>query len=225
MVKGLFPLILLFAAVNGAAETLYVNDVLTITMRSGRSQQHAIVKLLKSGAPLEVVSRQLEDGKEYVLARATDGTEGWVLAQYLSAEPVARDKLSKAEQTLQGLSKQHGQLREQHATLAAERRDLEAERERLGEQLAKLERELKHVRVVAAEPLVFKKRNEALRSELDKTKSQLESSVEDNRELREDDSREWFITGAVVVGLSILVGIVLTRIRWRRRSGLRDTFR
>ena len=223
--KGLLLLPLLLAAGAAAAETLYVNDVLTITMRSGRSQQHAIVKMLKSGMPLTVVRREQDNGKQYVLARTEDGTEGWVLSQYLSEEPIARDKLSQTDQQLRTLNNQHDQLRKEHATLAGERESLEAERNRLGEQLAQLERELQQVRVVAAEPLVFKQRNETLRKELDTAKSQLESSAENNRKLREDDSREWFVTGALVVGLSILFGIVLTRIRWRRRSGWGDTFR
>src|SRR5210317_727754 len=64
------------------AETRYVGDELVITLRQGKSTNHKILKNLKTGTPVEV----LEEGQTYLKVRTSDGTEGYVLRQYISSK-------------------------------------------------------------------------------------------------------------------------------------------
>ncbi|GAB4387871.1 MAG: hypothetical protein Kow0025_03920 [Thermodesulfovibrionales bacterium] len=73
---------LLLFAPRAMAEKAYVSDDLTITMRSGQGNEFRIIKILKTGTPLEVLQRE----ERYAQVRTADGEEGWVLSQYLTSE-------------------------------------------------------------------------------------------------------------------------------------------
>jgi SH3 domain protein len=76
----LFP----FALMSGivCAETQYVSDQLVITMREGRGNEYKIIKMLKTGTPLEII----DEGEKYLKVRTEDGSEGWVLKQYVTKD-------------------------------------------------------------------------------------------------------------------------------------------
>lgn len=71
-----------FYVLPAAAETMYVVDELVITLRQGMSNKHKILKTLKTGTALEV----LEEVDSYLRVRTEDGTEGYVLRQYISSK-------------------------------------------------------------------------------------------------------------------------------------------
>lgn len=64
------------------AETQYVSDQLIITMREGQGNEYKIIKMLKTGTPLEVI----EESEQYLKVRTESGNEGWVLKQYVTKE-------------------------------------------------------------------------------------------------------------------------------------------
>ena len=97
MNKWLFSFILLLISTALLAETRYVVDELIITVRSGPSSQHQVIKLIHSGAKLNVIEEIESDGKQYAHIQ-NDGLDGWVLSQYLSATPIARIQLDAAEE-------------------------------------------------------------------------------------------------------------------------------
>ena len=76
------------------AQTRYVSDKLVITVRTGQGAQFQIIKTLESGDHVKVLETT-DTG--YTLIETTDGTEGWVRTQYLADEPVASEKLIRAE--------------------------------------------------------------------------------------------------------------------------------
>ena len=83
----LFLLLLLTSAAS--AQPRYVSDRLEVTLRTGTSTQHSIIRMVPSGARVEVLETDGASG--YSRVRAADGTEGWVLTRYLMEEPAARD--------------------------------------------------------------------------------------------------------------------------------------
>ena len=89
-----------------AQTTAYVTDELEITLRSGQGNDYRIVRLLDSGAELEV----LERGETWTRVRAL-GDEGWVRNVYLQSEPGAADQLAEANETLAELRQENRTLR------------------------------------------------------------------------------------------------------------------
>ena len=98
-----------------AAETRYVVDELIITLRAGKSTDHKILKSLKTAAPLEVLE---DDDETYVKVRTTDGVEGYVLRQYISAN-------SPKKQRIEELERFNNSLEKKVQTLEEAKRDLE----------------------------------------------------------------------------------------------------
>lgn len=93
LAASMFFVFLWGVPLTARAEKSYASDQVEVLMRTGPSQQHAIVRMLKSGVALEVLER--DQNKGYSRVRTTGGTEGWVLSRYLMAEPAARELLEK----------------------------------------------------------------------------------------------------------------------------------
>lgn len=196
------------------AETAYVVDEFEITMRSGKSTGHRITQMLNSGERLEVLERDTTAG--YAHVRSPNGQEGWVLLRHLSSQPAARDQLVEARRQLEAL--QAGTLTEElnsaHQTIAT----LEAENQELTDTRDRLRQELDDLALRAAEPIKLAQQNDRYRQQI-REQQELEQGLRDeNRQLRSAEQRRWFVTGALVVGAGILLGLILPKLRFQRRK-------
>ena len=97
--------------------------------------------------------------------------------------------------------------------VTANRRIGELEREKQA-----LETELPDIRRTAANVLAIDQQNRQLRDELTNAEIRADTLEQQNRELTGQSTRYWFITGALVLVVGIVLGIWLPRIRWQRRS-------
>lgn len=208
---------LLVCAGQIVADSRYVIDELTITVRSGRTNTHQIVKLLNSGAKIDVLSELEENGKQYALIQ-TGNTKGWVLSQYLSKTPIARDRINAIETKTEKIYSKNAALKEKLTQLKTENESLTTQRNKLNSSAQSLDQELSKLKRVSARPLALQKSNGKLRLELATKTSEAKLLSEENADLKNRDQRDWFISGAAVTLGSILFGIILTRIRWRRSS-------
>lgn len=134
-----------------AEETAYVTDNLTITLRSGESIGHQVIRGLKSGTRLTITERNEDTG--YSRVTLEDGTQGWVLTRLLSNTPGAQqqlletrsalkkanEKLTQELNQLQAISGNALTLNEENQTLKTNQMRLETEIEALKQQNASLE--------------------------------------------------------------------------------------
>jgi SH3 domain protein len=93
LVTGLLVLLPL----PGIAETLYVTDKINIAMRAAPGKEAALLKMLASGAALEVL---VKEGNQ-MRVRDPEKIEGWVDAGYLVPELPARVQVEKMQAQLQ----------------------------------------------------------------------------------------------------------------------------
>ena len=93
------------------AETAYVTDKLTITLRASQAENSAAVKTLEAGAALEVLERT----ERHARVRDKQGAEGWIELRLLGPEPAARAQLAKSQEEL---TKTRAQLAQAQAQLA-----------------------------------------------------------------------------------------------------------
>ena len=56
------------------------------------------------------------------------------------------------------------------------------------------------------------------RGNVEEAEQALEDAKAENRRLASRSNREWFVIGALVVIFGILVGLILPRIRWKKKS-------
>ncbi len=177
------------------AQTKYVTDEFEIMLRTGQSGRHEILRQLKSGTPLTV----LEQGNDYTKVRLGSGVEGWVLTRYLVNQASGRDRLTALQKKYDDLQQRFSQKVEQ-------------EKDKLRGEITRLER-------IAKKPLELQRENEQLKAQLEEEKQAYLELQKESEVLKSPyKDRQWFITGALVVLGSMLVGIVLTRIPWQKRK-------
>jgi SH3 domain protein len=201
-----------------SAETRYVSDHLLITLRTGKGNAYQVIKTLPSGTRLEL----LDDDGEYSHVRTEDGTEGWARNQYLIDTPIAQDKLATAEQKLEKLQQTRKELQQQIKVLKSDKGTVEKERDTLAADLARIQKELDMLQKVAAQPIQTAKQNEKLKKQVETLQQESTSLTEENRRLADSSQRDWFLTGAGVLGGGLVLGLLLPLLRPRRKTGMFD---
>ena len=197
-------------------QTGYVTDQLEVTLRRGTGTQFGIVRMLPAGTVVEILEVDADSG--YSRVRTEQGIEGWLLSRYLMSEPAARSQLADLRRRLDQALAQRGSAGEMLDTMTAQRDQLAGERDQLARDAANLRRELEELRQAAAEPLQLRERNVALGERVQILERELSEARAEVAGLRRNTQRDWFVAGAAVLLLGLVLGLVLPRIRWRRRS-------
>lgn len=207
-------------SVLAAAETRYVSDQLEVTLRRGPTLSHAVLRMLKSGAAVEVLEMDKESGHTRV--KANGGIEGWILTRYLSAEPTARMQLEK-------MMKDMNRTDNPDHSVLAQLKNIKNEYESAQQRIAKLENENKQleeqldsIKHTAANVLSIDKENKKFRQKLATSEERLNSLQLENGELQSDKNKDWFFAGAVVLVSGLLLGLILPKMAQRKTSRYGD---
>lgn len=221
--KQILILFSLFLALSGnaLAETRYVSDRLEITMRSGTSTSHGIIRMLRSGTPVEVLEEDAASG--YSQVRSPGGKEGWVLSRFLMKGQAARNRLAAAEKELAELELENRKMITAMQALKEEKKIIETERSTLDGENRKVSLELAEIKRTASSALTMDSENKELKSRVVTLERNLQTMQQENENLKDRTARDWFMVGAGVVLLGIIVGLIIPRIRWRKKSSW-DTF-
>ena len=222
MKNAIVPVFLLLLVSGTAlAETRYVSDNLEITMRSGKGTSYGITRMLRSGTPVDVIEEDKEAG--YSNVRTKSGKEGWVLSRFLMKGQAARDRLAAAEKSLAELELENRKMETSMTALPEEKRALEKELADLEGQSRNVSQELSEIKRTASSALAIDSENKDLKGRVVSLERQLQTLQQENEGLRDRTARDWFMVGAGVVLLGIIVGLIIPRIRWRKKSSW-DTF-
>jgi SH3 domain protein len=205
----------LIAVTAADAETRYVTDQYDFNLRAGESTRYKILRQLPSGAPLDILSINEESG--YARVRTEDGLTGFMLLTYLQDEPAARSVLEamqarlaelqqepdKLAARLSALQSEHGALQEDHAILERDKQDLETE--------------LAEIRNASANAIQIDNERRQLQEQVANLMLQVDQLEHRNLELSNQTKQQWFLIGAAVLGLGVLLGLLLPSLRLRRR--------
>ena len=124
----LFQICFVYFSFSVQAETMYVSDQLSITVRTGKGTNRKIIALIKSDQKVETI----EKGEEWTLVRLQDGKEGWVLSRYLT------NSIPNSIQ-LELLQLKYDNLEQQAKSLALEIDKLKSDNKKLSISLAEKE--------------------------------------------------------------------------------------
>ena len=208
--------ILLFAGA-GHAQTRYVSDRMLVELRRGPSTEYLILRNLESGSEVQVLEQDEAIG--YSRVRVVDqGTEGWILTRFLTAEPIARERLSAAERNLATARARVVALEAQVAELSAALATTRAELGQTRGTHAAVSQELADIRTAAANVVEIRDRNTSLQQRLIERDREVEELATNNARLASRNSQNWFVVGAAVLLAGIVVGLVAPSLRRKRRS-------
>lgn len=205
LISGLISL-----SITLSAETLYVSDELEITLRSGPGLKNKIAKMLTSGETLEIVKH---NGNGYAQVTTSDGVSGWVLTRFLMKEPSARsrmEELLQREEILASQKKEIEKLRTSAVTSAQTKNVMQKVN-------AELEADLTNVKQIAADTIVINDKNQELATALDSAKAKQATLQIENERLKSNTEQAWFIRGAGVILLGMLLGLLIPKLRFRKK--------
>ena len=206
----------LFAATAAFAAPAWVSDQFEITLRTGPSTSNSIQLMIDSGLRLEVLERDADTG--YSKVRTPGGTEGWVLSRYLMNEPSAREQLQKLSSQLTSANSRGSSLDGKMKAITAEYDSANRKINELERAKAAVEKELGEIKRTAANVLAIDKQNKTLMDQLAAAQIRADTLEQENRELSSQTTRYWFMAGALVLLVGVILGIWLPRVRWQRRS-------
>ena len=225
--KGLFVKIILLtltllASTAAMAEQAYVSDELEIMVRSGKSASHRIIATLKSGKRINVIERDRQSG--YARIKLSGTREGWVLSRLLDKTPSAKSRLAKAETELATLKKKFSDSSQQLTQLSKEKGSLDTEASGLKELNTTLSRELTQLKETSSNAIQILEERNQLQQRVVTIERELESLKRENDMLQNSDALDWFLIGSGVLLLGIILGFILPKVSWRKKSSWQSSF-
>jgi len=215
----LFSLFTLCANNLSWANTIrYISDDLTIPMRSGTTSSHKILKFLHSGKAVEI-KEVSEDGKHSWVMLVEDNNKlGWVETRLLMDRPHAKNQVVKLNKKLASQFDKNKELKNELAELKQQNNDLQNEVKQLEKDFNSTVRTLEELRESAARPIEIAELNRKLEQEIDAQKNENEKLTHENTILSDENIKEWFMIGSGVSIGSLILGLLITRISWKKRK-------
>jgi SH3 domain protein len=211
----MFSLVVSASALQ-AAEVKYVTDIFEVTMRSGTSTANSIVRLLSSGAKVTVLENDL--ASQYSLVETEENKQGYVLTRFLMDSPAAREVLqdvrARYEQQQSLLDEQQTEIEQLTEALQQEQTDGQT----LKTTLRASEQELSEVRDAAQNTLNILDQNKQLQTVVNQLREEKTLLSDSNAELSDSTQIDWFVRGAAVSLIAFIIGILVTKIRWRKKD-------
>jgi len=193
------------------AETMYVSDIVKITLRTGPGADHRVIAMLHSGQELEV----LKSENEWTQVQLTNGKQGWVLSSLLTS---AKPKILLLDQTAEknkALIAQVSDLMNKSIEMAEVNKKLEAELAQLKKKMQETGQSYETLQKESSEFLALRLKYKQSAQGLDaqvKKANELEAEI---GKLKSHQNIKWFLIGAGVLLLGFLLGLSAKRQRRR----------
>jgi SH3 domain protein len=197
----------------------YITDDLTIPMRTGTTNNHKILKFLNSGTAV-LIKEVTADGNHAWIMLAEDNNKlGWVETKHLQDQPVASKRIISINKKNAAMRDKNKSLKKQITELKLTLKKLKKENQHLQSKKQELINTLSQLRESAARPIETAEENIRLQqtiAEQNKSNKELLYKV---AILSDKNIKEWFLIGGGVAIGSLILGLLLTRISWKRKDG------
>lgn len=221
----MYRLQILFAVVLGIcmtgqwswAEQAYVTDNFKITLRTGPSTGNKIIGMLSSGNLVDLLDSEGDWSHIRTPGDVKKAKEGWVLSRYLTTGQPAMIQVD-------AFRKDNTRLKEQMVALQEKIQDMD----RLNDELTKklnettkaldrLDLDYKELKQGSAEYLKLKEAFADIESKLKKARQEFGLLSESYKKIKYSERNIWFATGAAILLIGVICGIVLGSREKRRK--------
>jgi SH3 domain protein len=205
---------LLLAAATGFAETKYVTENLTVTLRTGPGTDRKIIAFPSAGDPLEVVT----PGDEYSEVRAPNGKQGYVLTRYLtSREPPAR-VLARLQLQYQQVVEKYDALKQRSSQLSGDNQGLSGELAKTQRELEKLTAEHETLKAESKQYLQLKAKYTKAVKDAAEARAKSDKVEKELQQLYSSEVNTGLLYGGGLIVLGFVTGFIVKRPK--RRSPL-----
>ena len=207
-----------FIPQTGMAQKAYVMNPTKITLRKGPGVGEKIITMLRQDEPVEILETKNGWSRVRLLVPKRQNKEGWVVSGYL---------VSRIPWKIQAglLKEENFRLKEKLTKIEKDWKELSGEREDLGGKLEKKATTLDTVRKKyetlkreASGFLKLKKEYESARKKMETAQATTEKLTKENVVLKSSQRNTWFLTGAAVLLVGLVFGLIMGRQQKRRKS-------
>ena len=193
---------------------IYITDKLQVPLRSGYTLKHRILKMLKVGKKVVLIEKNKNGWSKVTI----DNLEGWVLSRYLTKENPPRTLLADIEKKFSSLnikyvnkSKKLEEIRENNENLNRTLTEITVDRNKIKEELRRNKLLYERAINLDTENIELKQKILSLNNDIILLKQLSSTDSERNKQIL-------FIIGGIMVALSIITGIILSKIFLYRKK-------
>lgn len=210
---------------SARADTRYVSDMLILCLRAGPGNEYKVIRTLKTDTPLEV----LEEDELYLKVRTDEGEEGWVLKRYISSKtpkPVViaalKRDVKQLEATVEKLEKDRSSLRDKLEAAKQSRairvKEFEEAVVENRKEISRTTRELKQITKKyntfvdqSKDVVALVGERDTLQTANNGLNKEVERLRQENARLGRTRTQRWFLAGAGVFFIGLILGSVSRR--------------
>ncbi len=211
----LFCLCFILLVTPAYSKTMYITEDLHVMVRTKPGKRDRIIAMPESGTQVEVLKKS-KNGWSRV--RLANKKEGWMLTRYLTPGPPSKMVVAKLSTEYEVLKQRVTSLIEENTLLKAEQNDL---REALAEQTrgaGALRKSYQELESSSSDVLSLKASHKKASEDLAKRTKRLAELEEKIKGLEKNQNIRWFMGGAAVLLIGLLIGFMARRSK--RRSSL-----
>ena len=207
-------ILLVIATASVQAQSMYVSEIVEITLRTGPGIDHKVIAMVKSGQPLMV----LEPGSEWTKVRLPNEKEGYMLSRFLTDKKPNELLLEELKKKYNDLESKVNTIREDNSKQQNQNESLLSELAAKEEQLSGLTASYDALKADSAEFLNLKTNYKKTAAELTEQSQKAEAFEEAYTKIQKRQIFRWVLAGAGILLVGFLIG--MSSKRQRRRSTL-----
>jgi len=178
--------------------------------------QGKVLKSLPTETPLTVIGKQSK--AEFIHVRLLDGTEGYIKSRYTKNQAPAVDPKDTASKTIALLQSDNAALRTELNALKDSLTPGSSLEKSLATERDQLARELSELKKTAASSFQLKNERDELQERVVNVERDLQQYKLENQVLKDTASQDWFLYGGILSLVGVLLGFILPKLSWRRKS-------
>jgi SH3 domain protein len=203
------------------ADIVYVADDVNLALRDAASSHGKALKALPTGTALTVAGEPTKTG--FIRVRLSDGTEGYIKTRYISKEPPEHDPSDTSSKNVELLRSENTALLAELKTLKDSVTPGTTLEQSLAAERDKLSRELAELKKTAGASVQLKTERDELQERVVNVERELQQLKLENQALKDTANQDWFLYGGILSLIGVILGFILPKISWRRRSSW-DTY-
>lgn len=216
MIRYLLIVLLVASGTALAQESRYISDEVFVVLHAGPGSNYRWISKLIPGTEL-TEKRRSTDGN-WAEVTTSRGTEGWVQAEYLSAEPPAQVRLPAVVRQLEESQQESAELRSTVAALRESQSEISEQLEKSNADLQQVSQELAQLRQISGSAIETAEDNRRLVENSATMRTTLDTLEADNQRLQERVRNSAFMDGAFAVLLGVIITLVVPRLWPKRKS-------
>ncbi len=203
---------------DGLAEKAYVMNPTKITLRKGPGVTEKIITMLPQNEPVKILGSKEGWSNVRLLGPKQQGKKGWVLSAFLTTRIPWEIQASLLKEENARLKEKLTKIEKKWKELSTEREELSGKLEKNGTVLDTVRKRYETLKKEASSFLKLKKKYETTKTKMEVVQATTEKLTKENAVLKSSQRNTWFLTGAAVLLVGLIFGLIMGRQQKRRKS-------